>query len=105
MKINEATPEEPSLDIDGRALLVRSRCTIAAVHHPAFSADIGKKVVIAKLSGQQAWVYADKPVSYRINRAGRTVVAHDPRTIQTVVSTAYLRLTTTSPAGDPWRTP
>ncbi|MGF6604362.1 hypothetical protein P3T23_009117 [Paraburkholderia sp. GAS448] len=97
MKINQGTPEEPAFDIDGRQLFINSRCTIVAVHHPAFSADIGKKVVIAKLSGQTAWVYADKPVRYRVNRAGRDVVAHDPKSIQTLTSTAYLRFTVDDP--------
>jgi hypothetical protein len=109
MKIDQGKPEEPAFDIDGRQLFVNSRCTIAAVHHPAFSADIGKKVVIAKLSGQTAWVHADKPVRYRVNRAGRDVVAHDPRSIQTLTSTACLRLTVGDPtagsAGDNRSTP
>jgi hypothetical protein len=92
MTIHDDRHEEPALDIDGNRLYENARCTIAAVHHPAFSKEIGRKVVVARLRGQMAWIYNDQPVRYRINRAGRSVVDHDPRCIQTATSAEFLWL-------------
>ncbi|MBB5409262.1 hypothetical protein HDG34_003203 [Paraburkholderia sp. HC6.4b] len=84
--------DSESLDVDGNPLYVNARCTIVSVWHQAFSGYIGKKVVVAKLRGESAWIYNDQPIRYRTNRKGRDVVDHDPKTIQTVIGVAHLRL-------------
>ena len=70
------------------------RCEIIGVHHPCFSKDIGKIVVVTKVSAdfRQVWAHADTPVTYRINRSGRKVVAYDPTCIQTIYGMENLRV-------------
>jgi hypothetical protein len=60
------------------------RCRIVSVHHPAFHREIGKRVVISRVlpDSRQAWVYEDRPATYRINRLGKRVLASDPRHIE-----------------------
>ena len=43
---------------------------------------------------RQVWAHEDKPVTYRTNRAGRRVVDHDPRCIQSIYSFDDLRIST-----------
>jgi hypothetical protein len=71
-----------------------SRCVIAAVHHPCFRRDIGKVIIVDKVYPDHGSVLAhnDEPIRYRVNRAGRRVVDHDPRCIQTYYSIDALRL-------------
>lgn len=70
------------------------RCEIVSVHHPCFSENIGKHVIVTKVNAdfRCVWAHDDKPVRYRINRNGRRVLAYDPRCIQTIYAMASLRL-------------
>lgn len=70
------------------------RYRIARVHHPVFSNDIGKVVVIVRVNPEyrSAWVYEEGPIRYRTNRKKERVVASDPKNIQTVVSLDSLEL-------------
>lgn len=62
-------------------------CRVKGVHHPCFSRDIGKEVIICKLaSNHQAWVCENLPISYKTNRAGQQVVARDPQCCQQLLS-------------------
>jgi hypothetical protein len=80
------------LDVDGNPLFPGARCKVISVHHPAFNNELEQAVVVAKLAGEQVWVSKDEAPRYRINRAGRRVVAHDPRCIQTLHFASSLRL-------------
>jgi hypothetical protein len=70
------------------------RCEIVSVHHPCFSRDVGKVIVVTKVSAdtRQVWAHDDRPVTYKINRNGRRVVDSDPRCIQTVYGMDGLRV-------------
>ena len=70
------------------------RCEIISVHHAAFSSDIGRKIIITKVSPEtrQVWAHDDKPFSFRINRNGRRVTDYDSRGIQTIYSFEQLRV-------------
>ncbi len=70
------------------------RCEIVSVHHPCFSRDIGKVIVVTKVSAdtRQVWAHDDRPVTYKVNRNGRRVVDSDPRCIQTVYGMDGLRV-------------
>lgn len=81
-----ARPVPAETTIPGGSFTVGMRCVIIGVNHPAMKAVLGRKVVIAKVNeaSRVAWVYDDKPVTYRTNQAGRRVVDHDPRCIQSL---------------------
>lgn len=79
-------------DVNGNELVVGSRCVIVSVHHPAFDKDIGKAVVVARVLEHSVTVCDDRPKTYRVNRAGRSVVASDPSCCQTFMSADRLRL-------------
>jgi hypothetical protein len=70
------------------------RCEIVSVHHPCFAKDVGKIIVVTKVSAdtRQLWAHDDKPVTYKVNRQGRRVVDSDPRCIQTVYGMDSLRV-------------
>lgn len=72
------------------------RCEIISVHHSAFSSNIGRKIIITKVSAEtrQVWAHDDKPPRFRINRNGRRVIDYDPRCIQTIYSFEQLRVLT-----------
>ncbi|NBK29603.1 klcB [Nitrincola iocasae] len=69
------------------------RCQIVSVHHPVFEKDIGKFVIITKLSPHtsQVWAHDDEPTKYRINRNGRRVVQFNPKSVHTIYSFDQLR--------------
>lgn len=67
-------------------------CEIVSVHHPAFSYLIGERVVVIRvIDGERVWAHDDKPVTFRTNRNGQTVVDFDPRGAQTTYGFAQLR--------------
>ncbi len=70
------------------------RCEIVSVHHPCFLRDIGKVIVVTKVSAdtRQVWAHDDRPVTYKVNRNGRRVVDSDPRCVQTVYGMDGLRV-------------
>lgn len=69
------------------------RCEIISVHHPVFEKDIGKFVIITKLSphSSQVWAHDDEPIKYRINRNGRRVVEYNPKSVHSIYSFDQLR--------------
>jgi len=69
------------------------RCQVISVHHPVFEKDIGKFVIITKLSpySSQVWAHDDEPTKYRINRNGRRVVQYDPKSVHSIYSFDQLR--------------
>ncbi len=71
-----------------------ARCEVISVHHPCFADDIGKRVVITEVmeDSRQVWAYEDKPVTYKVNRAGYSVVDRDPRGVLTLYSVDQLSL-------------
>lgn len=92
------TQQHTAHDVDGNELRVGSKCVIVSVHHPVFNKDIGKAVVVGKILDHSVTIYNDKPKTYRVNRAGRTVVASDPSCYQTYISAHQLRLTAGYPS-------
>jgi hypothetical protein len=70
------------------------RCEIVSVHHPCFSGDVGKVIIVTKVSAdsRQVWAHDDKPVTYKLNRNGRRVVDSDPRGIQSIYGMEALRV-------------
>ena len=73
---------------------VGARCEITKTHSLCFAKDVGKVVVVATISldSRQVFAYDDRPIAYRINRAGKRVVASDPRCIQTIYGMDCLRI-------------
>ena len=72
------------------------RCEIISVHHAAFSPDVGRKIIITKVSPEtrQVWAHDDKPPRFRTNRNGRRVTDYDPQCIQSIYSFQQLRVLT-----------
>ena len=72
------------------------RCKIISVHHPCFSKDVGKHVIITKVhpDTRQVWAHDDKPARFRINRNGRKVCEYDPRCIESCYGYDQLRAVT-----------
>lgn len=70
------------------------RCEIVRVHHPCFSGDVGKVIIVTKVNAdsRQVWAHGDKPVTYKLNRNGRRVVDSDPRGIQSIYGMEALRV-------------
>lgn len=70
------------------------RCEIVSVHHPVFAKEIGKRVIITKVcpDTRQVFAHEDRPVTYKLNRAGRRVVDSDPRCIQSIYGFEQLRV-------------
>ena len=70
------------------------RCEVVSVHHPCFFGDVGKVIIVTKVSAdsRQVWAHDDKPVTYKLNRNRRRVVDSDPRGIQTVYRMGALRV-------------
>lgn len=70
------------------------RCEVVSVHHPCFSGDVGKVIIVTKVSAdsRQVWAHDDKPVTYKLNRNGRRVVDSDPRGIQSIYGMEALRV-------------
>lgn len=70
------------------------RCEVMSVHHPVFKKEIGKMVIVTKvnLDTGSVWVHEDRPITYRKNRKGRTVVQSDPRCIESIYSMDELRV-------------
>lgn len=79
-------------------------CTIVGVHHFCFVRDIGKRVVIVKVSPDfnSVWAHDDRPIRYRTNRQGRQVIDFDPRCIQHCISIQYLMPVQRVHRGWPW---
>lgn len=73
---------------------VGQRCEIVSVHHPVFAKEIGKQIIITKVSQgtRQVWAHDDKPPKYRINRNGNCVIDYDPRCIQSIYGFDNLRI-------------
>lgn len=69
------------------------RCRIVGVHHPVFASSIGRQIVVVKVCAEfgLVWAHDDRPVTYRLNRHGRRVVASDPSCIQSLYGIQYLR--------------
>ncbi|EMJ7039738.1 MULTISPECIES: klcB [Pseudomonadota] len=88
---------EPAKDEDAPAwpatFFPGLRCEIVSVHHPVFAKEIGKHVIITKISPEtrQVWAHDDKPARYRINRNGRKVCEYDPRCIESCYGYDQLR--------------
>ncbi|EDD8358767.1 klcB [Salmonella enterica subsp. enterica serovar Enteritidis] len=72
------------------------RCEIINVHHPCFAKEVGKHVIITKISAHArvVWAHDDKPPRYRINRNGRKVCEYDPRCIESCYGYDQLRAIT-----------
>lgn len=87
-----AAERPPTLDVDGTPLFDGARCVIVDVPHPQRNNELGSCIIVAKLAGEQVWTYKDEPLRYRTNRAGRQVIAHDPKCIQSLYMAAELRL-------------
>lgn len=97
----EATTPEPTAakaaNLNAREVTRRfepgQRCEIISVHHPVFEKDIGKFVIITKLSpnSSQVWAHDDEPIKYRINRNGRRVVQYNPKSVHSIYSFDQLR--------------
>lgn len=93
-----ADAAQTKLGIDARNEVIDfqpgMRCRIVSVHHPCFSSDVGKIIVVTKVSSstRQVWAHDDKPVKYRINRNGQCVTDYDPRCIQSLYGFEQLRL-------------
>ncbi|WP_155688205.1 hypothetical protein [Burkholderia stagnalis] len=86
------TKKFDAFDVDGNALAVGSKCKIVSVHHPVFNDNIGKPVVVGKIYETCVAIYDDRPIRYRVNRAGRSVIASDPSNHQTLISANQLQL-------------
>jgi hypothetical protein len=73
---------------------VGQRCEIVSVHHPVFAKEIGKQIIITRVSQdtRQVSAHDDKPLRYRINRNGHRVIDYDPRYIQTIYGFDNLRI-------------
>ena len=73
---------------------VGQRCEIVSVHHPVFAKEIGKQIIITRVSQdtRQVSAHDDKPLRYRINRNGHRVIDYDPRCIQTIYGFDNLRI-------------
>lgn len=71
-----------------------TRCKIVSIYHPCFEANLGKVVIVTKVNSRSRTVYAqaDSPITYRINRTGRRVVASDPSCIQTIYAMSELQI-------------
>ena len=80
--------------VDMSAFRPGVRCEIIAASHPSASRDVGKRVIVDRVNPEygSVWAHDDKPVTYRINRAGRRVVDHDPRCIQTIYGVDQLQV-------------
>jgi len=80
--------------VDMSAFRPGVRCEIVAASHPSASRDVGKRVIVDRVNPEygSVWAHDDKPVTYRTNRAGRRVVDHDPRCIQTIYGVDQLRV-------------
>lgn len=98
VKIDAARAEQAKTRIDARNEVSDFRpgvrCEIVSVHHPCFAKDIGKIIVVKKVSPDtcQVWAHDDKPVTYKINRNGRRVVDSDPQCVQTIYGMEALRV-------------
>ena len=71
-----------------------ARCEVVSVHHHAFKGEVGKKIIITKVSHdtRQVWAHDDRPPRYRVNRNGRKVTEYDPRCVQSCYGFDQLRL-------------
>jgi len=71
-----------------------ARCEVVSVHHHVFKKEIGKKVIITKVSHdtRQVWARDDRPARYRTNRNGRRVTEYDPRCVESCYSFDQLRI-------------
>lgn len=80
--------------VDMSAFRPGVRCAIIAASHPSASRDVGKRVIVDRVNPEygSVWAHDDKPVTYRTNRAGRRVVDHDPRCIQTIYGVDQLQV-------------
>ena len=69
------------------------RCEVMSVHHPVFAGDVGKFVIVTKVSQdtRQVWAHDDRPATYRINRNGRRVVQFNPKSVRSIYSFDQLR--------------
>ena len=92
----EAAAKSAKSNARGKAegFRVGQRCEIESVHHPVFAKEIGKQIIITKVSHgtRQVWAHDDKPPKYRINRNGHRVIDYDPRCIQTIYGFDNLRI-------------
>lgn len=72
------------------------RCEIVSERRPLFANEIGKRVIITKVypDTRQVFAHDDRPVTYKVNRAGRRVVDSDPSCIQSIYSFEQLRVLT-----------
>ena len=72
----------PIAEIDRRHEIVPgTRCEIVAVQHPCFESRIGRVVVVTRVFESCVMAHDDKPITYRINRAGNRVVDCDPQRV------------------------
>lgn len=80
-------------------IVAGSRCQIVSVYHRSQLNTLGRVVVVVKVNPEfnSVWAHDDKPVTYRTNRAGRRVIDHDPRCIQSIYSLDQLRLLPAGP--------
>lgn len=71
-----------------------ARCEVVSVHHHVFKREIGKKIIITKVSHdtRQVWAHDDRPPRYRINRNGRRVTEYDPHCVQSCYGFDQLRI-------------
>jgi hypothetical protein len=90
-KIKAVSATKPKDKTEG--FRMGQRCEIVSVHHTVFSKEIGKQVVITKVSPdtRQVWAHDDVPARYRINKNGQRVIAYDPRCVQTIYSFDQLK--------------
>ncbi|MGT2457720.1 hypothetical protein ACU4GI_32990 [Cupriavidus basilensis] len=81
-------------DASGKVFRQGARCEVIAVHHPALQADLRKWIVVDRIHAAErvVWAHDDKPITYRTNRAGRRVIATDPRSIQTLYGMDELKV-------------
>jgi hypothetical protein len=97
-KITAAKAEQAKMGINARNEVEDFRpgvrCKIVSVHHSCFSSDVGKVIIVTKVSAdsRQVWAHDDKPVTYKINRTGRRVVDSDPHCIQSIYGMDSLRV-------------
>ena len=92
----EATAKSAKLNAKDKdeGFRVGQRCEIVRVHHPLFAKEIGKQIIITRVSQgtRQVWAHDDKPLKYRINRNGNRVIDYDPRCIQAIYGFDNLRI-------------
>ncbi|EBU8392560.1 klcB [Salmonella enterica subsp. enterica serovar Typhimurium] len=71
-----------------------ARCEVVSVHHHVFKKEIGKKIIITKVSHdtRQVWAHDDRPARYRTNRNGRRVTEYDPRCVESCYGFDQLRI-------------